>query len=155
MANKPTYDKYEPLAGGFRAHLNAALTLVAGSFFGGVSLNASGLVVVGTGGQSGLVGVLVKNVAKGPVGAWGTDLQGGTPNAYAPIGAQAGDQVDIMTDGEIVGLDPAVFVAGTLVYTTPAGVITVAATAGNFLIGHTVEAGRLRVRVVLGTLATE
>lgn len=139
------YDKYEPIAGGFRARLNAALTLTAGGFFGAVSLNASGRVVVGTAGQTGLVGLVVKNVARGPIGAWGTSLAGGTPNPNAPVGAMAGDVVDIMTNGEIVDLDPAVFVAGTKFYAQPDGTITTLNT--GIPIGWTVEAGRLIVRV--------
>lgn len=140
------YDKYDPISGGFRGRLNAALTLTDGSIGPvGVSLNASGRVVVGTGGQSGLVGILVKNVARGPVGQWGTSMQGGTPNAYAPIGAQAGDVVDIMTSGEIVDLDVDDFPAGTKFYSDAAGVIS--STNTGTPIGYTVEAGRLIVRV--------
>ena len=100
----PTYDLYEPIAGGFRAKLNAALPLTNGSFLGAVSLNASGRVVVGTAGQSGLIGVVLKNVARGPITQWNTTLQG-TPNPNAPIGANAGDVVDVMTAGRITGLD--------------------------------------------------
>lgn len=140
------YDKYDPIVGGHRARLNAALTLTAGGFFGSMSINASGRAVVGTAGQSGLVGVCVKNVARGPVGQYGTSLLGGTPNAYAPVGAQAGDPVDIMTSGEIVDLDVAVFVAGTVFYTYADGTIGSLATAGT-KIGWTVEAGRLIVRL--------
>ncbi len=148
------YDKYEPIAGGFRALLAAALTLTAGSIGPvAVSLNASGRVVVGTAGQSGLVGILVKNVAKGPVGPWGTSLSGGTPNAYAPIGAQAGDVVDIMTNGEIVDLDTTAFPAGSKVYAAANGTVSTTSAAGSFLIGHTVEAGRLVVRLVPGQAA--
>lgn len=138
------YDKYEPIAGGYRAKLAAALPLTAGSFFGGVSLNASGRVVPGTAGQAGF-GVCVKNVARGPVGAWGTALNGGTPNPNAPIGAMAGDPVDIMTNGEINDLDPAVFVAGTNFYAQADGTIT--ANDAGIPVGFTVEAGRLIVRV--------
>lgn len=140
------YDKYDPISGGFRAKLAAALTLTGGSFIGAVSLNSAGRAVVGTAGQSGLVGIVVKNVARGPVGQWGTSLAGGTPNANAPIGALAGDVVDVMTSGEIVDLDPAVFLAGIAVYATPAGALTATPT-GNTKIGWTVEAGRLVVRV--------
>jgi len=150
------YDKYEPIAGGFRARLNAALTLTAGSIGPvAVSLNGTGKVVVGTAGQSGLVGILVKNVAKGPVGPWGTSLNGGTPNAYAPVGAQAGDVVDIMTNGEIVDLDPAVFVAGTRWYANADGTLTDTAGAGDIAIGWTVEAGRLVVRVAAAGVIEE
>lgn len=149
-----TYDKYEPIAGGFRALLGAALTLVDGGIGPvGVSLNASGRAIVGTGGQSGFVGVVVKNVGKGPIGPWGTSLSGGTPNAYAPIGAQIGDPVDIMTNGEIVGLDTTAFPAGRKVYANAAGVVSVTAAAGSIQIGHTVEAGRLVVRVTPGQAA--
>lgn len=141
------YDKYDPISGGFRAKLNAALTLTDGGFIGAVSLNSSGRVVVGTAGQSGLVGVCVKNVAKGPVGAWGTSLQGGTPNPNAPIGATAGDVVDIMTSGEIVGLDVDDFPAGTKIYANADGSLTATGATGDIQVGWTVEAGRLIVRV--------
>lgn len=148
------YDKYEPIAGGFRARLSAALTLANGSIGPvAVSLNGSGQVVVGTGGQSGIVGVLVKNVAKGPVGAWGTSLSGGTPNAHAPIGAQAGDVVDIMTNGEIVDLDTDDFPAGSMIYAATDGTLSDTSATGSFVIGHTVEAGRLVVRLAAGQAA--
>lgn len=144
------YDKYDPISGGSRAKLNAALPLVAGEFGPkAVSLNASGRVVVGTGGQSGLFGILVKNVAKGPIQRWDTSLAAGVPNPYAPIGAQAGDVVDVMQHGDIVELDPAVFVAGRKWYAEPDGDLTTVA-AGNIPIGWTVEAGRLVVRVSPG-----
>lgn len=148
------YDKYEPIAGGFRARLAEALTLSNGSIGPvAVSLNASGQAVVGTAGQSGPVGVLVKNVAKGPVGPWGTSLAGGTPNAYAPIGAQAGDVVDIMTNGEIVDLDPTDFPAGSAIYAAADGTLSATGGAGSYVIGHTVEAGRLVVRFAAGQAA--
>jgi hypothetical protein len=145
------YDKYDPISGGFRAKLNAALTLVDGGFIGAVSLNSSGRVVVGTAGQSGLVGIVVKNVARGPVGAWGTSLDGGTPNAYAPIGAQAGDVVDVMTSGEIVDLDVDDYPAGTAIYANADGTLTDTGATGDIQIGWTVEAGRLIVRVAAAT----
>lgn len=145
------YDKYEPIAGGFRAKLAAALTLTNGSIGPvAVSLNASGRVVVGTAGQSGLVGVVVKNVARGPITQWNTTIQGDA-NAYAPIGAQAGDVVDIMTNGEIVDLDTTAYPAGSKIYATAAtGVLSTTGGAGKFLVGHTVEAGRLVVRIAIG-----
>lgn len=149
------YDKYDPISGGSRALLNAALTVDANGEFGpkAVSLNASGRVVVGTAGQSGLFGILVKNVAKGPVGSWGTSLTGGTPNPYAPIGAQAGDVVDIMQHGDIVGLDTTAFPAGSKVFAAADGTLSTTTGVGKFLIGWTVEAGRLVVRVAAGTVA--
>jgi len=139
------YDKYDPISGGFRAKLAADLTLSSGGIGPvAVSLDSSGKVVVGTAGQSGCVGVLVKNVAKGPVGQWATDLNG-TPVAFAPIGAKAGDIVDIMTAGEIVevtGLTP-----GQKVYSAANGTLSTTGGTGKVLVGWTVEAGRLVVRV--------
>lgn len=149
---QPTYDKYDPIATGFRARLAADLTLDGnGTFFGAVSLNASGRVVVGTAGQSGLVGVLLKNAAKTPVSQYGA-LPGGV-NANAPIAATAGSQVDVMQFGEIVGLNKTSFPAGTKVYTTAAGVISTTGGTGRFLVGFTIEAGRLRVCVAVGQVA--
>lgn len=148
----PNYDKYEPHVGGFRARLNAALPITDGGFFGAVSLNTTGKVIVGTAGQTGLVGLVVKNVARGPVGPWGTDLHGGTPNAYAPVGAMAGDVVDVMTNGDIVDLNTTNFPAGTKVYAKPDGTLSTVGTGGGILIGWTVEAGRLIVRI--GTAVT-
>lgn len=147
------YDKYEPIAGGFRAKLNAALTLTNGGYFGGVSLNASGRALAGSGGQTGIVGVLVKNVSRGPVGPRGLALNGGTPNPYAPIGAQAGDAVDIMTNGEIVDLDKTVFVAGTNFFAAADGSISATGGTGKTPIGFTVEAGRLVVRIAKSSAA--
>lgn len=144
----PRYDKYDPISGGFRALLAGALPITGEGFFGAVSLNASaGRVVPGNQGQSGIVGVCVKNVRKGPVGSWGTDLRGGVNNPSAPIGAMTGDAVDIMTSGEIVDLDPDVFLPATKFYAQPDGSITAANGAGAVPIGHTVQAGRLIVRV--------
>ena len=148
----PTYDKYDPIAGGFRAKLNAALTLTNGSFFGAVSLNASGRVVVGTAGQTGLVGVVIKNVARGPITQWNTTIQGAA-NPNAPIGAMAGDVVDVMTDGDITGLDKTAFPAGSKVYAAADGTISTTGGTGKFLIGFTVEAGRLVVRIDFGAAA--
>lgn len=148
------YDKYEPIAGGFRALLGAALTLTNGGVGPVlVSLNASGRVIVGTAGQSGPVGILVKNVARGPVGPWGTSLTGGTPNADAPIGAQAGDAVDIMTNGEIVDLDTTAFPAGSKIYAAANGTLSATGGTGKYLVGYTVQAGRLVVRFAAGQVA--
>jgi len=145
------YDKYDPISGGSRAKLNADLTLTDGGIGPvAVSLNATGRVVIGTAGQSGLFGVLVKNVARGPVGAWGTSLQGGTPNPHAPIGAVAGDVVDIMHHGDIVDLDVDVFPAGSIIYAAADGTLSATSAAGSIPIGWTVEAGRLVVRVAPG-----
>ena len=155
MAINPAYDIYEPMAGGFRARL--ATSLAADLVNGGigpiaVSLNANGRMVKGTAGQSGLVGILLKNVARGPVGSWDTSLQG-TPNANAPIGVRAGDAVDIMTNGTIVNLNPTDFPAGTKIFALANGTLSKTSATGAIPIGFTVDAGHLVVRVVPGIAA--
>lgn len=122
-------DKYDPVAGGFRAPLNAALTGAAAPL--GVGLNSSGRVVAGAG-VTGIIAVIVSPYDKG-----------------------AGDIIDNMTNGELVEFGG---VAGT-VYTanTTTGVISsAAASATQVRVGHTVEADRLVVRcgTGAGVLAT-
>lgn len=139
------YDKYEPIAGGFRAPLAADLTFDAAGHFGpkAVSLNASGQVVVGTAGQSGGVGVLIKNVPLYP-------SLGNVPgqiNAAVPVGGKAGNIVDVMTNGEIVTISG--LAAGTTYYAAADGSLTATAPGAGvngYKVGHTVEADRLVVR---------
>jgi hypothetical protein len=96
----------------------------------GVSLNGSGRVVEG-GAVATIKGVI------------------------CPVKAMAaGDIIDVMTDGEIVNCTlndgTTALTAGTSYYSDAAanGDITSAANAGaNAYIGHTVEAGRLIIRV--------
>lgn len=112
-------DKYQPVAGGFRAPLNAAITGAAAPK--GVGINSSGRVVLGAG-QTGVVGVIV-----------------------SPYDKAAGDIIDVMTNGELVEFGGA---AGT-VYTadtTTGAVATAAASATKKVVGYTVEADRLIVR---------
>lgn len=114
-------DKYQPVAGGFRAPLNAAYTGAAAPI--AVGINSSGRVVVGAG-ATGIVGVIC-----------------------SPYDKAAGDIIDVMTNGELVEFGGA---AGTM-YTanTTTGVITSgAASATQFKVGFTVEADRLIVRCV-------
>lgn len=151
MVAQPSYDKVDPIAGSFRARLGEDLTITDGGFFGAVSLNASGRVVAGTAGQSGLVGVLVKNLVRQPVGFLQSP-PGTVGNNF--MQARAGDAVDIMQLGEIVGLDPDDFPAGTLVYAAADGTISTTGGAGAYLIGFTIEAGRLRVNVTAGIAAS-
>lgn len=127
MALGAHYDKYDPISGGFRAPLDAAIADADPNVVRGVSLNANGRVVVGTAGNSGGVGVIVAHKAMA-----------------------AGDIVDVMTDGEIV--DVAGLTAGTVYYVSAAGVLETtapAAGANKLRVGHTVEADRLIVRVQL------
>lgn len=115
-------DKYNPVAGGFRAPLAAARTGAATPV--GVGLDVNGRVVEGAG-QTGIVGLLCK-----------------------PDDAVAGEVVDIMTNGEIVEFAG---VAGTTYYinTVTGALETGAPVAGTNKpkAGHTVEATRLVVRV--------
>lgn len=135
------YDKYDPISGGFRAVLAANLTFDANGSVGpvGVSLDTNGRVVVGSAAQSGYVGVLVKNVPFTP----NLGNIAGSVNQGVPIGGNAGEVVDIMTDGEIA-MDPTILAAGTKYYCAVNGTLS---TTNTFpYIGHTVEAGRLVVR---------
>lgn len=139
------YDKVDPISGSFRAPLAADLTFNADGEFGPtvVSLDANGRAVVGTAGQSGAVGVVVKNVPKYP----SLGNIPGQVNQAVPIGGLAGDIVDVMTSGEIVDVDG--LAAGTTYYAAADGSLTATApVAGTnaFRVGHTVEANRLVVR---------
>ena len=112
-------DKYEPNGGGFRAQLNAAYSTPEVAL--GAGLNASGRVVPG-GGTTGIKGVICMGRAM-----------------------RAGEVIDVMTDGELVEVPT--IPAGTNVYAVPATGDLTATAAGNTYVGHTVEAGRLVVRV--------
>ena len=117
----PRYDKYDPYDGGFRAPLSAAVSAANKNVLYAVSLNSAGRVVVGTtGGQTGIVGVMVAHRA-----------------------LAVGQIVDVMTDGEIVEMEG--LAAGTVYYAQANGTVT--AVASSDRVGHTVEAGRLIVRV--------
>lgn len=139
----PRYDKYDPISGGFRAPLNADLTLDGEGSSGVkvVSINSTGKAVIGTAGQSGFCGVLVKNVPLTP----SLGSIAGVVNAAVPIGAKAGDIVDIMTHGEIIV--PTGLAAGTRYFAKSDGTLSTLATDGPY-VGHTVEATRLIVRAV-------
>lgn len=118
MAN---YEKYDPKVGGFRAQLEADWATGDVKAVIGVGLNASGHVVKGAG-TTGIIGVLVLTKAR-----------------------KAGEVVDVMTGGEIVSFtsDP-----GKKYYAAAAdGVVNDTSAAGKTLVGHTVEGGRLIVRV--------
>lgn len=117
----PRFDKYGPIAGGFRGLLAANYTGATAVI--GVGIDASGHVVVGAG-QTGIVGVI-----------------------NSPLDKKAGAVIDVMTSGEIVEMG---LVAGT-VYTanTTTGVVSsAAASATQKVVGFTVEGGRLIVRML-------
>lgn len=113
-------DKYDPISGGFRAPLNAAYTGAAAPI--GVGLNSSGRVVAGAG-QTGIIGVVC-----------------------CPYDKAAGDIIDVMTSGELVELGGS---AGTVytANTTTGAVTSGAASATQIVVGFTVEADRLIVRI--------
>lgn len=124
MALGAHYDKYDPISGGFRAPLAAAIPDADPNIVQAVSLDANGRVVIGTAGNSGYVGVIVAHKAMA-----------------------AGDIIDVMQDGEIV--DVAALAAGTRYWATAAGGLTNVAPAAGVnqgLVGWTVEASRLVVR---------
>jgi hypothetical protein len=124
MAKGAHYDKYDPISGGFRAPLAAAIPDADPNVVRAVSLDANGRVVVGTAGNSGAVGVIVAHKA-----------------------LNVGEVVDVMTAGEIV--DVAGLVAGTTYYANADGTLAAAAPAAGVnaaKVGHTVEADRLVVR---------
>lgn len=131
------YDKYDPKAGGFRAHLAEDWTAPTDlNKVWPVGLDVNGLVVKGAG-QTGVLGVVV---------------------ITRPM--KAGDEpVDVMTAGEIVEFPTAAAPApaGTAIFGEGAGDFEVGAAAdvaaASVRIGHTVESkvgkgARLVVRVV-------
>lgn len=141
------YDKYDPISGGFRAKLNANLTPDVNGEVGpiGVSLNTSGRLVEG-GAAGAIKGVLVKNAAREGAPRYSTGMQG-DPNPDAFIGQRAGDPVDVMTSGEIVGLSGLGLTPGASIYAAAAdGALTETATSNTY-VGFMVEADRLVVRM--------
>lgn len=130
------YDKYDPKVGGFRAPLNAALTLAAFTALDsgnpvGVTLNTSGRVVVGGAGN-----------------AFGDDDIVGLMVIHKNM--KAGDIVDIMTDGEIVEMagktaGDTIWVSNTtgILDSTPPAV-----GINKVRVGNMVEATRLVVRLM-------
>jgi hypothetical protein len=134
------YDQVEPHVGIVRAPLAAALTFDANGECGplAVSIDSNGRCVVGTTGQSGFAGVLVKNVPMVPAGRF---TAGQIVNNW--MGGRAGDVVDIMIQGQIV--DVPGLAAGITVYAVPATGVLTATVGVNVRVGFTVEAGRLVV----------
>lgn len=134
------YDQVEPHVGIVRAPLAANLTFDGNGEFGpkAVSIDANGRVVIGTGGTSGYAGVLIKNVPMVPAGRYSA---GAVINNW--MGGRAGDIMDIMTQGQILGVPG--LAAGVAVYAEPDGDLTTTS-AGNTYVGYTVEAGRLIVK---------
>lgn len=145
------YDKYDSENGGFRAPLAANISFTTQAYGPiGVGLDANGRVVAGKG-NTGIVGVLVKNM---PLGAL---IGNQTLTGISAPGGLAGDIVDCMVDGEIVDVS---LVAGTTYWADGTTGILAAggvagaqpgsgtgSTAGSVKVGWTVEATRLVVHV--------
>lgn len=123
------FDKYDPVSGGFRAKLAAAILTADVGKIQAVSINTSGLVVIGGAAETAVSGVIC---------------------AVRPMAI--GDVVDVMTGGEIVEATKTggtAFAAGDLVYAhgTTGGVGVVdAASANGKVIGRMVELTRMIVR---------
>lgn len=120
------FDKYDPVSGGFRAPLDAAISSSdVGKIFA-VALNNTGEVIRTGIATSMIVGVIVPH------------------KAFA-----AGDVIDVMTAGEIVEATETAgtaFTAGTPVYGHADGTVNDTATSGK-LVGFTVELDRVVVRL--------
>jgi hypothetical protein len=117
----PRYDKYDGVAGGFRAAAAANCPEADFNDIKGAALDASGHMVTGAAGTSGFVGVVVRDRTK----------------------RRAGDIQDIMTNGEIVDCEG--LTAGTAYYLN-AGTGELQTAETRYHVGHTVEAWRLVVR---------
>lgn len=130
-------DKYDPITGGFRAHVAANFPDANIGKLYGWGLDSSGKAVIGAG-QSGVLGVWVVTEKPGVVG---------------PLREVA--RIDIMREGCITdfcatagvpGVD--VGVAATKYYCAADGTISSTGGAGRYYVGATVEPDRLEVNFV-------
>lgn len=149
---QPTYEKYDPIVGGFKARLGASLPITNGGFFGLVSLDAFGKVIAGAGGQTGPVGVVIKNLVRQPVG-YMQSPPGDIGDNF--MQNRKGDAVDVMQIGEIAGADKTIFALGKKVYANPTtGAIDTTPGTGKYLVGVVVDIpGRIRITFLPGTPA--
>lgn len=124
------FDKYDGKVGGFRARLKVAITSADVGKIQAVSIESgTGLVVIG--------------------GATG-DLIAGVIVPVRPMAAN--EPIDVMTAGEIgdaTATGGTALTAGAKVYAHSTGVVDNSATA-SLLIGHTIEANRVVVRLSRG-----
>ena len=125
------FDKYDPVSGGFRAPLLAAILATDANKIQAVSINTSGQVVIGGPAETAIIGVI------------------------CPVRAMnAGDPIDVMTHGEIVNATTtagAAFTAGAIV-SVATGVSTGAiASAAGKVIGRAIELDRLVIRCPIST----
>jgi hypothetical protein len=124
------FDKYDPVSGGFRGRLAAAIVLADVGKIQAVSINTSGKVVIGGPAETAVMGVII---------------------ADRPMAVN--EAIDVMTHGEIVEATMTVgtaFTAGAIVYAHAAGTVDVTATAGK-IIAKMVELNRMVVRCPVAT----
>lgn len=124
------FDKYDPVSGGFRAPLNAAITSADVGKIQAVSINTSGKAVIGGAAETAIMGVII---------------------ATRPMAAN--EPIDVMTQGEIVEATftgGGAFTAGAIVYAHAAGTVDATATAGK-IIAKMVELDRMIVRCPVAT----
>lgn len=123
------FDKYDPISGGFRAKLNAAVLAAGVGVITAVSINSSGRVVVGGASLDLIRGVI------------------------CPVRAMAaGEVVDVMTAGEITEATTSgavAFSAGDVVYAHTDGTVD-ATSASGLMVAQIIEADRAVVRVTFG-----
>lgn len=122
------YDKYDPVSGGFRAKLNAAIVTADVGKVLGVSINTSGKVVIGGAAVADIVGVVC---------------------AVRPMAA--GEPIDVMTSGEIQDATYSAggaTAAGDRIYVAIADGATSTTNTGK-LVGRVIEIGRMLIRAAL------
>lgn len=126
------YDKYDPVSGGFRAALLAAITSTDVNKIQGVMINTAGKVVIGATAETAIIGLIC------PV----------RPMA-------AGEIIDVMTHGEIVEASKTAgtaFAAGDIVTVAVTGAVGATAVGAGFkAVGKMVELDRMIVRVPIPT----
>lgn len=133
----PRYDKYDPIANGFRAALAADFPDANLGKLYGVGLDNTGKLVIGAG-HTGILGVLVCTEKPGVLG---------------PL--KQVSRIDVMTHGCVVGFCATagvpgtdVGVAGSPYFSDTSGNISLTPADGAVLVGFTVEPDRLEVNVV-------
>lgn len=122
------FDKYDPVSGGFRAKLNAAIVTADVGKVLGVSINTSGKVVVGAAAVGDIVGVIC---------------------AVRPMAAN--EPIDVMTSGEIQDATYSAggaTAAGDRVFVAIADGATSTTNTGK-LVGRVIEVGRMLIRSAL------
>jgi hypothetical protein len=123
MAVAARFDKYDPMSGGFRAPLGAAVITADIGIPVGVGISSSGTVEVGAS-DSGVLGVIC-------------------PDKIMNVG----DTIDVMTAGEIVESGAGTLGAAGAVLFAAADDGAIDATTTGTRVGHLVQAWRLVVRV--------